>query len=414
MSAEAMVPKQETFAVPQHVPADLVIPFDFHSDPELKSDPFGHLKRLFTLPRIFYTPAHYAKPGAWVVSRNEDVRYVLQHSELFSSTGSVGYSELIGEHWDMIPVELDPPRHTAFRALLNPIFGPKEIGLLDGKIRATVGALVGGFEGSGQCNFIDDFARPFPISVFLQIFGLPSETLGEFADWANGIMSSFDIEVMRESMRAMVGYLRVEIEKRKIDPKNDLISKVVQAKIDGRPITDDEIMGTCFLLFIGGLDTVTASLAFHFHFLATHPDVQTRLRNDRNLIPAAVEELLRRFAVVSLNRRVAEDTEVAGIKMKKNDWVMVSLAGASNDPREFPNPDKFDLGRSSTPHTAFAYGPHRCLGSHLARRELAAALNGWFDKIPLFHVKPGTEPTTHGGVIFGIENLELAWSPPRA
>jgi cytochrome P450 len=410
MSSQAVAPKPTVFSVPEHVPPNLVIPFDFHSGPEYQSDPFGHLRTLFTLPRIFYTPSHYAKPGAWVVSRNEDVRYVLQHHELFSSTGSVKYSGLIGEDWDMIPVELDPPRQTAFRLLLNPIFGPREVGLLDGKIRSTAATLVGGFKDKGECNFISDFARPFPISIFLQIFGLPNDTLLEFADWATGIMSSFDLDVMRSSMRAMVDYLRLEIDKRRTDPKGDLISKIVHAKIDGRPITDDEIMGTSFLLFIAGLDTVTSSLAFHFHYLATHPEVQGQLRNDRSLIPAAVEELLRRFAVVSLNRRVVEDTEVAGVRMKKGDWVALSLAAASNDPADFSNPEKFDLHRSTTAaHTAFSYGPHRCLGSHLARRELAAALNGWFDALPQFCVKPGTEPITHGGVIFGIENLELAW-----
>jgi cytochrome P450 len=410
MNAKSVTHKPELFSVPDHVPANLVIPFDFHSGPEFRSNPFDHLRTLFSLPRIFYTPTHYAKSGAWVVSRNEDVRYILQHSELFSSAGSVGYSKLIGENWDMIPVELDPPRQTAFRTLLNPIFAPKEIGFLDGKIRSTVGNLVDGFGHLGGCDFISDFARPFPISIFLQIFGLPTDALAEFADWANGIMNSFDAEVMRSSMRSMVDYLRLEIRERKINPKNDLISKVCHATIDGRPITDDEIMGTSFLLFIGGLDTVTSSLAFHFHFLATHPDVQEQLRGNRSVIPAAVEELLRFFAVVSLNRRVVEDTEVAGVRMKKDDWVMVSLAAASNDPKEFASPEKFDLNRSTgAPHTAFSYGPHRCLGSHLARRELAAALNGWFDKVPQFKVKPGTEPVTHGGVIFGIENLELVW-----
>jgi len=399
-------------AVPDHVPADLVVPFDFHSDPEFRTDPFGCLRQLFRLPRIFYTPVHYAKPGAWVVSRDEDVRYVLQHAELFSSTGSVSFSQLIGENWPMIPVELDPPRQTAFRMLLNPMFSPKEMGLLDSKIRETSSGLVAAFAANGECDFISEFARPFPISIFLAIMGLPTAALVDFADWAKGVMSSFDESVMRSSMQSMVDFLREQIADRKVQPKDDLISKVVHANIDGRAITDDEVIGTCFLLFIAGLDTVTSSLSFHFHFLATNPEIQQQLRDDRSRIPAAVEELLRLFAVVSLNRRVMADTEIAGVKLKEGDWVMVSLSGASNDPSEFPDPEKFDPDRANMRHTAFAFGPHRCLGSHLARREFVAALNAWFDAVPPFTLKPGEVPVGHGGVIFGYQNLSLAWATP--
>lgn len=401
----------ERAAVPLHVPEKLVLPFDFYSDPAFLTDPYSVIERQRDAsPRIYYSPTHYMLPGCWVLTRADDIRHVLQHPDLFSSAGQVSFSQLIGERWDLIPLELDPPTHSAFRGLLNPLFSPQQINKLDAGMRASAIKLIDEARGQKGVEFISAFAHPFPVSVFLQLLGLPLEEMPIFLKWNEGLIRSFSLETRRDAMRSMVSYLRGTIEARRKTPSNDLISFAVHASLDDRALTEDEIIGICFLLFIGGLDTVAASLGFHFRHLATHPELQARLRADRSLIPNAIEEFLRLYSVVSGHRRVTRDTEVAGVTMKKGDWITVPTMNASRDPNEFPNPDSFDLERSAARHVAFAYGVHRCVGSHLARREFQIALNSWFDELPPFKLKAGAPVRTIGGAVLGVSELHLVWS----
>jgi cytochrome P450 len=218
------------------------------------------------------------------------------------------------------------------------------------------------------------------------------------------------MEARISAMQSIIGYLRNVIAERTANPGTDLISVATKAKVYGRPVTDKEIIGICFLLFIAGLDTVASSLGFYFKHLAENPALQAKLRADRSLIPDAIEEFLRLYPVVSGHRRVEQDTEVGGVFMKQGDWITVPTMNANRDPNEFPDPDTFNLERGSNRHIAFAFGPHRCIGSHLARREFAVALNAWFDQLPPFAVKPGTTPATNGGVVFGVTDLQLVWA----
>jgi cytochrome P450 len=180
-------------------------------------------------------------------------------------------------------------------------------------------------------------------------------------------------------------------------------------QIDGRPFNDDELIGTVFLLFIGGLDTVVSSLAYHFRYLAENPEDQARLRADPSLIPDAVEELFRVFAVVTTGRFATEDTEIAGVRIKKGDMVTGSTILSNSDPDEFANPGAVDITRSPNRHNAFSFGPHRCLGSHLARREIQIAIDEWLKRVPAFRVRPGAELKTLGGGVLGMEELPLVW-----
>jgi cytochrome P450 len=397
-------------SVPAHVPAELVIPFDFHSNPLFKTDPFEAVRwQQETAPRVFYSPTHYLLPGCWIFTKAEDIRHVLQSPEIFSSRGQVGFSSLIGENWDLVPLELDPPHHAPLRSLLNPLFSPKEVAKMDAGVREAASRLIAKIEGGKECEFVSTFAQPFPVSVFLQLLGLPLEEMPMFLEWEAGLLKSFSAETRIKSIRSIVDYLRGAIQQRRENPGTDLISFSVQAEIDGRKLTEDEIIGICFLLFIGGLDTVASSLGFHFHYLATHPELQAKLRADRSLIPAAVEEFLRLYSIVISHRRVTQDTEIGGVLLKAGDWVSVPTFNASRDPAEFSNPNGFDLDRAANRHVAFSYGPHRCIGSHLARREFVVAYNEILDRIPPFRIKEGTEVRTNGGAVFGIDEMHLAW-----
>jgi cytochrome P450 len=407
MSASAELTES---AVPDHVPPELVKAFDFFSDPLYASDPFGMIRTISDGAPIFYTPAHYQKAGSWVLTRAEDIRFVWQNPELFSSYNYVNFNALIGENWLLTPVEIDPPLHGVFRNFLNPAFSPNRLKLLDGEIRDTAHRLIDRFAARGECEFVSDFAQPFPVSIFLKLMGLPTENLYECVGWAKGALSNHDLDLVRSSLRSMADYLRGEVRKRQKAPTDDLISQILTIDVQGRPINDDEIMGVVILMFLGGLDTVTSSFGFHYNFLATRLDIQQELRDDRGKIPAAIEELLRMFAIVQAQRFATEDVEIAGVHIRKGDWITLPPSSADTDPREFEHPHSFDPARSNTRHMAFGFGPHRCLGSHLARREFLTAMNAWFDRTPLFTVKPGTRAKTHGGAIFGVSNLQLVWS----
>jgi cytochrome P450 len=396
--------------VPSHVPPELVAPFDFYSDPQFETDPFSVLrKKAHDGPRIFYTSTHYQKPGSWVLTRAEDIRQVWQNTELFTSVNNVNFNAIIGESWVLTPLELDPPMHGKFRAFLNPFFSPNRLKLLEADILATAGDLIGNFASKGCCEFVNEFAHPFPVSIFLKMMGLPTDNLYQFVNWVKGTTDLHNIDRIRASVRAIADYLRSEIATRKAAPTNDLMSQVVHMRLDDKPISDDEIMGVCYLLFLGGLDTVTSSFGFHFSYLARHQDVQQALRDDRSKIPAAVEELLRVFPIVQVQRCATQDLQLAGVLVKKGDWITLSPGMAHSDEREFESPDKFDPARTNARHMTFAVGPHRCLGSHLARREFVTAINAWFDRIPPFRLKSGTRPVTHGGPVFGVSKLELEW-----
>jgi cytochrome P450 len=203
------------------------------------------------------------------------------------------------------------------------------------------------------------------------------------------------------------------LQERIEEPRDDLISKIVHAEMDGRPVTADEAYGVASLLYPAGLDTVTSALSFFMRYLARHPDDQRRLVEDGDVLPKAVEELLRRHAFVNNSRRVMKEIDFAGVHMMPGDRVIVSHVIASRDPEEYPDPDHVDFDRSMQGHFAFGAGPHRCLGSHLARLELRIALEEWHRRIPSYELSPGKPIGAHGGSVMGVYELHLQWQPER-
>jgi cytochrome P450 len=341
-------------------------------------------------------------PGTWVLTRAADIRAALQDAATFSSKITRSNSGL-----SLIPLELDPPEHPKFRAIMNPIFSPARMKQLEGKVRDLARELAATCAAKGECNFVEDFAKPFPVGIFLDLMGLPKENMTRFLEWEALIMR--DKQTRAAAMQQVSLYLQELIDERRRNPTDDLITFAVTAKVDDRPLTDAEVIGICVLLFIAGLDTVTNSFAFHFRHLAEHPSDQDSLRENFSLIPSAVEELFRAYAVVNTNRYATRDVEFAGVQIKKGDNVTCSTILASRDPQEFENPNHVLFSRSPNPHNAFSYGPHRCLGSHLARREIIAGIEEWLKAIPPFRVKPGAVINAHGGGVFSLESLPLVW-----
>jgi cytochrome P450 len=403
MQPSSAAERESPHSIPAHVPPELVHEFDFRTG--LGTHPHSTVAALHDGPRVFFSPVHHnaiAGAGTWVLTRAEDIRAALQDAATFSSNVRRSNSGL-----SLIPLELDAPEHAKFRALMNPIFSPVRMKLLDAKVRELARELAAACAVKGHCDFVEDFAKPFPVSIFLDLMGLPKEYMGRFLEWESLIMR--DKQTRAAAMQEVSQYLQELITERRRRPTDDLITFAVSAKVDDRLLRDDEVIGICVLLFIAGLDTVTSSFAYHFRHLAEHPADQQSLRDDPALIPSAVEELFRAYAVVNTNRYATRDVDFAGVHIKRGDNVTCSTILASRDPREFERPNEVVFTRSPNLHNAFSYGPHRCLGSHLARREIIAGIEAWLAAIPPFKLRPGAVINAHGGGVFSLDSLPLVW-----
>jgi len=402
--------KVDAHNIPAHVPDNLVVPYDLLRVAAPGEDPFEVLNYFRKYSPVFYSPVHFSSSqGAWVLTQAADIRAVLQDPKRFSSRNISGFSALLGEMMPLIPLELDPPVHEKFRILLNPLFAPNRIAALLDDVRATCVGLIDTIARTEKSEFVADFARQFPVKVILQLMGLPLKDFDLFMKWEGDLLHAPDIDLRISAAKDIARYLRAAIDDRKRLPKDDFIGYAVKARIDGVPIKDEEILGICYLLFVGGLDTVTSSLGFFFKYLAEHPDQQRRLRDDPRLIPDAVEELLRVHALVLTSRFVTQDTEVAGVQMRAGDCIAIYTSFASMDETETESPEIVDFDRQDKRHITFSYGPHRCIGSHLARRELAIAIEEWLSRIPEFRLASEDALEMHGGIVFGVDRLNLVW-----
>lgn len=393
---------------PTGLPQELVSDFDLYGSPELAKCPYSYTARLHEGPAVVWAPDSRCG-GAWVVSRAADIRFVMSNPQIFSSRRAAGFSQLIGENWDLIPLELDPPEHTKFRKVMNPILTPAKVATMTAGVIARTVELIEAVRDKGGCEFMTAFGQPFPVSIFMQLMGLPAEQTGLFLQWEKDLLFAPDVAPKAAAAKQIRDYLVGLANERRANPTGDLTTYVVQAEVDGRPFSDDEVLGTLYLLFVGGLDTVASTLGFVFKHLAEDQEQQAWLRANPDRIDKAVEELIRRFTVVSTRRKVMHDVELGGVTIPQGDWVSVTFASGSIDPSEFACPLDVDLERKNVRHFGFGFGPHFCIGNHLARRELTVALREWLARVPQWRIRPGSEVVQHGGGVFGVDHLELEW-----
>ncbi|WP_150304393.1 cytochrome P450 [Pseudomonas saliphila] len=402
-----------TNAIPSNVPAHLVQDFDLWAALTAQGEnAYAWAAKLHeSMPPIFWVPSLGFLPGTWIPRRSEELRRILQDPETFSSAGLTPYPMLLGESWRLAPLEVDPPDHAKYRALLNPLFTPKKVNALEEDIRQLATQLIDDIAQTGRCDFNEDFAKPFPTLIFLKLMSWPLEHRPLFQHWTQTLIKSSDPQVVTDNAREITGWIRARIAECRANPGDDFTSYLLASQIDGRPLTDDEMLGINFLIFIGGLDTVTSTIGLFFRHLARNPEQQAQLRADPSLISDAVEEMLRSYSIVNMRRTVARDVQIGEATMKKGDIVLISTELANLDPEVFDQPEKVDFLRSAghAPHMAFSYGVHRCVGSHLARRELRIALELWLTKVPPFRIASGTTPRFNAFGIFGMEELHLEW-----
>jgi cytochrome P450 len=346
--------------------------------------------------------------------------YVLRHHEIFSSRVEMG----LGNVRPLIPLNVDPPLHSKYRRLLDPLFSPKRMEGQEEDITRRVVALIEGFIDVGECNFTEDFAEIFPSSVFLGLMGLPEEELRLFLRMRDGILHPEKIDpdalidpAKRSAVMARTGeeiyeYFGALADQRLKRPADDVMSMFVASEVNGERLSRDDVVDICYLMLIAGLDTVSDSLTCMFAFLAQHPEHRRQISEDPACVPGAVEELLRWESPVPFGvpRVATADTELPnGCPIKQGRAVTVMYGAANVDARQCPEPFEVRFDRDSNRHIAFGGGVHRCLGSHLARRELRVTLTEWHRRIPDYWLKPGHDRLEYPPGLRHVRDLMLAW-----
>ncbi|HUC37605.1 MAG TPA: cytochrome P450 [Acidimicrobiales bacterium] len=339
-------------------------------------------------------PVHRIGEMFTLVTRREDVEEALRRTAMFS------WNEVpmdLGNVRPLIPLQIDPPQHVKYRRILDPLFAPKKMALLEDEVVALVGKLIDTFASRGTCDLHEEFAVPLPCTVFLRLMGLPYEDLDMFLKLKDDIIRPPGVTLdeqapyRRAAGEGVYSYFEKVLEQRRKSPTDDLLAQIIASEVDSERLTDEEVMDICFLFIIAGLDTVTDSLDCFFAYLAQEPEQRRLLVDDPSAIPSAVEELLRWESPVPAVPRVAtQDVSFGGCPVKKGEQVMLLLASANTDDTAHPGVDEVDLRRNPNPHLAFGGGVHRCLGSHLARLELRVALREFHKRIPDYRLVPGT------------------------
>jgi cytochrome P450 len=359
-------------------------------------------------------------PGMALSFSRANTEYLLRHHEQFSSQMDMN----IGNVRPMIPLNVDPPMHSKYRKLLDPLFAPRRMDEQEEDITRRVNGFIDTFIDRGECNFTEEFAELFPSSVFLGLMGLPEDEMRMFLRMRDGILhpENWDedalldpdarAKVMAAGGQEIYEYFGNLIDERRERPTDDIITRFVQTEIDGEKLSRNDILDICFLFLIAGLDTVSDTLTCSYAFLATHPEHRQMIVDDPSIIPAAVEELLRWESPVPMGVPRLAKCPVdlpTGAHVAEGTAVMPNYGAANMDPSTYDDPMDVRFDRENNPHIAFGGGVHRCLGSHLARRELRVTLREWHRRIPEYRLKPGHETLEYPPGLRHVKDLTLTW-----
>lgn len=345
--------------------------------------------------------------GSVVLGGRAEIDEALRDAEVFSSNMSAVDLQNIRP---LIPLQIDPPDHKKYRKVLDPLFAPRKVADLEQPVTDLVNDLIDRFGDRTEIDFAKDFSTRFPTQVFLTILGLPLDDLPTFLAMKDGIIrpnhvvgtafgSHEAVTHQKATAQSIYDYFDAVLDERAQEPRDDLLTEFLATEVDGVRLTRHEILDICFLFLIAGLDTVTATLDCMYAFLADHPDHRRQLVADPDVIPAAIEELLRwETPVMGIVRSAVADAEIGGCPIAEGDTVIALLGSANTDEDFLDDADVVRFDRESNRHIAFGGGIHRCLGSHLARLELRIALREWHRRIPDYAIADGVELQYTGGV----------------
>ena len=379
--------------------------FDFHGN---------------ALDRIFETYAHLRDKcpvgysgkhgGFWFLTKSEDIFAAEQDHERFSVTPSMLLPPF-GTDVPLIPIDIDPPKHLAYRRILLPLFTPQAVDKLESGIRQVARDLAKRVLDAGIADVSHMFARPLPTIVFGRLAGYPEKDWPKFDAWVDEIIYSRSEDPGRAHAagQAVMDYFSDLLSSRKdLDRTDDLIGHLLNAKVDGIPLSHEELLSYCYLLFLAGLDTTAWAIRASLWYLGQNPKEQKRLRENPELIPAAGEEFLRTLSPVqAMARTCKKDVTIRGHKISAGQRVVLVFGSGNRDPEVYDQPDEIRIDRENNRHLAFGVGIHRCLGSNLGRRELVVALQEFLGIVPEFTLAdPAEQWHGVGSLVIKIRGLE--------
>jgi cytochrome P450 len=370
------------------------------------ADPYPTYGRLRQEAPVAWSEVQYA----WVLTRYDDIMTALKDPRMSNAgrmrallepmTGDVRPSaDRVADHYDSTLPFMNPPRHTKVKAPLQRPFTTKAVAALRPDVEELVDDLLDEMEGDSH-DLMTQFATLLPINVIGRMLGVPKPDRAQFRPWTSRIFAIFSggmpstetVSIGSQSLLEMRTYLRALIEARRRDSREDLVSELIRlSEADGSPLTDEVVLANCVTLYTAGHETTSGFLGNAFLALFRHPEALRRLRDDPELIPDAVEELLRYDTSVQKAWRLAtEDVEISGVTIPAGDRVSALVAAANRDPEHFADPDRLDIGRRIDRHLAFGHGTHFCLGAMLARLETVVALTAYLRGFPSArHIEEG-------------------------
>ncbi|WP_221794101.1 cytochrome P450 [Aquisediminimonas sediminicola] len=395
---------------PANVPDDRVIDFNLYQlsgNGQNFDEPWA---RLYEAGRdhlgLLWTPHN---EGHWIAANGKLVADVLSNAEYFSNRVTF-VPKSTGEAHHMLPTNVDVPEHRNYRRLLNNGLSPRAVRNLHGTIREICGELIETFIADGRCDFMTQYAAHLPIRAFMGLVQLPIADAPMLKACSDAIVRASDGTSYAATRKQLEDYLRPFIEARLGKDGDDMLSDIINGKIDGRALTWDEMFKFCIQILIGGLDTVINQLGFMFLFLARNPEHRRQLVENPSLIPGAVEEIVRRYSIANTSREVRTDCEYAGVQLKRGDMVLAATPVVGFDEAFTDHARSVDFSRRSDFQVGFGKGNHICPGANLARAELSITLEEWLKRIPDFSLANDDDLVFGGGVVITVASLPLVWN----